>query len=103
MPFILLLFPVMMKWANLSRTADVIILGLAAIISIVSCLLSLRHHHNDRPLSLVVIGITINLTGRFGVTELGPWLAQTLVISGPMLMAYGLWRDRQLCKCHLLH
>jgi len=103
MPFILLLFPVMMKWAHLSRMTDVIVMLIAAVFALFGCILSIRHHKNERPLCLVIIGLVINLTGRFGLNVFGPWLSQTLVIAGPMLMAYGLWVDRNLCKCFLKH
>jgi hypothetical protein len=41
----------------------------------------------------------MNATGRFAALYLGPFLAQTLVIAGPLLMAYALWKDRRLCQC----
>ena len=33
-------------------------------------------------------------------SNLARFLAQTLVIAGPMLMAYALWKDRRLCQCN---
>jgi len=97
-PIVLIFFPVM-SWIHWSRIMDVIVLSVAAVFGLGGCLLGLRHHRDAVPLSLVVIGLAINSMGRFGAAYLGPVLAQTLVIAGPMLMAYGLWRDRQLCKC----
>jgi MerC mercury resistance protein len=99
-PIVLIFFPVM-SWIHWSRIMDAVVLGVAAVFGLGGCLLGLRHHHDMRPLGLVLTGLVLNATGRFAATSLGPYLAQTLVIAGPMLMAYGLWRDRQLCKCTL--
>ncbi|HUJ71024.1 MAG TPA: MerC domain-containing protein [Verrucomicrobiae bacterium] len=97
-PIVLIFFPVM-SWIHWSRIMDVIVLSVAAIFGLGGCLLGLRHHRDAMPLSLVLIGLALNGTGRFAALRLGPVLAQTLIIAGPMIMAYGLWRDRQLCKC----
>jgi hypothetical protein len=97
-PIVLIFFPVM-SWIHWSRIMDAVVLGVAAVFGLGGCLLGLRHHHDVLPLGLVLVGLVLNATGRFAATSLGPYLAQTLVIAGPMLMAYGLWRDRQLCKC----
>jgi hypothetical protein len=97
-PIVLIFFPVM-SWIHWSRIMDAIVLGVAAVFGLGGCLLGLRHHHDMIPLGLVLAGLVLNATGRFAAASLGPYLAQTLVIAGPMLMAYGLWRDRQLCKC----
>ena len=97
-PIVLIFFPVM-SWIHWSRIMDVIVLSVAAIFGLGGCLLGLRHHRDAMPLSLVLIGLALNATGRFAVPRLGPLLSQTLIIAGPMIMAYGLWRDRQLCKC----
>jgi hypothetical protein len=78
---------------------DAVVLGVAAVFGLGGCLLGLRHHHDMLPLGLVLVGLMLNATGRFAATSLGPYIAQTLIIAGPMLMAYGLWRDRHLCKC----
>ena len=80
---------------------DAVVLGVAAVVGLGGCLLGRRHHQSAEPLALVVVGFALNTTGRFGASHLGAWLAGTLVISGPMVMAYGLWRDRQLCKCRI--
>jgi hypothetical protein len=97
-PIVLIFFPVM-SWIHWSRIMDAVVLGVAAVFGLGGCLLGLRHHHDMLPLGLVLVGLVLNATGRFAATPLGPFLAQTLIIAGPMLMAYGLWRDRQLCKC----
>jgi hypothetical protein len=97
-PIVLIFFPVM-SWIHWSRIMDAIVLGVAAVFGLGGCLLGLRHHHDVTPLGLVLVGLMLNATGRFAAASFGPYLAQTLVIAGPMLMAYGLWRDRQLCKC----
>ncbi len=98
-PIVLIFFPVM-SWIHWSRIMDVIVLGVAAVFGLGGCLLSLRSHRDVVPLSLVVIGLAVNSMGRFAGPRLfGPFLSQTLIIAGPMVMAYGLWRDRQLCKC----
>lgn len=78
---------------------DVIALSVAAVFGLGGCLLSLRHHSDTKPLLLVITGLALNATGRFASSSLGPFLAQTLVIGGPVMMAYGLWRDRRLCRC----
>jgi hypothetical protein len=97
-PIVLIFFPVM-SWIHWSRVMDAVVLGVAAIFGLGGCLLGLRHHHTATPLALVIIGLTLNTLGRFEAVYLGPFVAQTLVIAGPMVMAYGLWRDRQLCRC----
>ena len=78
---------------------DVVALSVAAVFGLGGCLLGLRHHRNAAPLCLVLVGLTVNTSGRFAAPHLGPFLSQTLIIAGPMLIAYGLWRDRRLCKC----
>ena len=98
MPVVLIFFPVL-TWIHWSRIMDVIALGVAALFGLGGCLLGLRHHRNAVPLSLVLVGLTVNTSGRFAAPHLGPFLSQTLVIAGPMVMAYGLWRDRRLCRC----
>jgi hypothetical protein len=97
-PIVLIFFPVM-SWIHWSRIMDVIVLSVAAIFGLGGCLLGLRHHRDAVPLCLVLLGLALNATGRFAAFRLGPLLSQTLIIAGPMMMAYGLWRDRQLCKC----
>jgi hypothetical protein len=99
MPIVLVLFPVM-TWIHWSRIMDVIALGAAAVFGLGGCLLSLRHHRDATPLCLVLVGLTLNTVGRFAALHIGPVLSQTLVAAGPLLMAYGLWRDRRLCKCN---
>jgi hypothetical protein len=99
MPIVLISFPVV-TWIHWSRIMDAVVLGLAAVFGLGGCLLSLRRHRDPYPLLLVLAGLLLNATGRFGATRLGPWLAQTLVIAGPLTMAFGLWRDRQLCRCN---
>ena len=98
MPIVLVLNPVLylIRW---SRTADVIVLGLAAGIGLTSCCLGFRHHRNPSPLLLVLAGVLMNGTGRLAGEAIGPLIAQTLIIAGPLLMAYGLWKDRRICKC----
>ncbi len=86
------------NWKKILSGAAIVIL--AAVFGLGGCLLSLRSHRDVVPLSLVVIGLAVNSMGRFAGPRLfGPFLSQTLIIAGPMVMAYGLWRDRQLCKC----
>jgi hypothetical protein len=99
MPIVLIFFPVM-SWIHWSRIMDALVLGVAAVFGLGGCLLSLRHHGDARPLCLVLTGLIMNATGRFAALQLGPFLAQTLVIAGPMLMAYALWKDRRLCQCN---
>lgn len=98
MPIVLISFPVM-TWIHWSRVMDAVALGAAAVFGFGGCLLSLRQHRNPRPLGLVLGGLTLNGVGRFAALALGPFLSQTLIIAGPMLMAYGLWRDRRLYRC----
>ena len=97
-PIVLIFFPVI-AWIHWSRIMDVIALSVAAVFGLGGCILSLRQHRDFRPLYLVVTGLVLNATGRFGAVALGPFLAQTLVAGGPLIMAYGLWRDRRLCRC----
>jgi hypothetical protein len=78
---------------------DAAALAVAAVFGLGGCLLGLRQHRDIHPLLLVLAGLVINATGRFAAGPLGPWLAQALVIAGPLTMAYGLWRDRQICRC----
>lgn len=98
MPIVLISFPVM-TWIHWSRAMDAVALGAAAVFGLGGCLLSLRQHRDPRPLSLVLGGLAINGVGRFAALALGPFLSQTLIITGPMLMAYGLWGNRRLCRC----
>src|SRR5882724_4082490 len=98
MPIVLIFFPVL-SWIHWSRIMDALVLGVAALFGLGGCLLSLRHHRDAIPLCLVLAGLTMNATGRFAALQLGPFLAQTLVIAGPLLMAYALWKDRRLCQC----
>jgi hypothetical protein len=98
MPIVLIFFPVM-TWIHWSRMMDVIAISVAAVFGLGGCILSLRYHRDFVPLVLVITGLTLNATGRFASVSLGPFLAQTLVVGGPLLMAYGLWRDRRLCRC----
>jgi MerC mercury resistance protein len=98
MPIVLVFFPVM-AWIHWSRIMDAAALGVAAVFGLGGCVLSLRHHRDVTPLSMVLAGLMLNGTGRFAASHLGPFLSQTLVIAGPMVMAYGLWRDRRLCRC----
>lgn len=98
MPIVLIFFPVM-SWIHWSRIMDAVVLGVAAIFGLGGCLLGLRHHRTAAPLMLVITGLMFNAIGRFEAIRLGPFVAQTLIIGGPMVMAYGLWKDRQLCKC----
>ncbi len=98
MPIVLIFFPVM-TWIHWSRMMDVIALSVAAVFGLGGCILSLRHHRDTVPLFLVITGLMLNATGRFASVHLGPFLAQTLIIAGPLMMAYGLWRDRRLCRC----
>ncbi len=98
LPIVLIFFPVM-SWIHWSRIMDAVAIGVAALFGLGGCLLSLRLHGDARPLCLVLAGLVLNGTGRFAAPQLGPFLAQTLIIAGPMLMAYGLWKDRRLCQC----
>ena len=97
-PVVLIFFPVV-TWIHWSRIMDVVALSVAAVFGLGGCTLSLRHHRDFAPLCLVVTGLVLNASGRFGSSLLGPFLAQTLVVAGPLMMAYGLWRDRRLCRC----
>jgi hypothetical protein len=97
-PIVLIIFPVW-SWVHWSRIMDVIVLSIAAVFGLGGCVLSLRHHRDATPLRLVVAGLLLNATGRFAAPYLGAFLAQTLVVAGPLIMAYGLWRDRRLCRC----
>jgi hypothetical protein len=98
MPIVLILFPVM-SWIRWSRAMDATAITAAAVLGLGGTLLSLRQHHDLRPLGLVLGGLTLHLVGRFAARFLGPFLSQTLIIAGPMLMGYGLWKNRQLCRC----
>jgi TRAP-type uncharacterized transport system fused permease subunit len=100
-PVVQIFFPVllMMKWIRWSRTMDIVTLSVAAIFGLGGCLLGLRHHRNFTPVRLVIAGLLLNITGRFGAVYLGPYVTPSLLVAGVMVMAYGLWRDRQLCKC----
>ncbi len=97
-PIVLILFPVV-TWIHWSRIMDVVALSVAAVFGLGGCTLSLRHHRDFSPLSLVITGLMLNATGRFASSHLGPFLAQTLIVGGPLMMAYGLWKDRRLCRC----
>jgi MerC mercury resistance protein len=100
-PVVQIFFPVllMMKWIRWSRTMDIVTIGVAAIFGLGGCLLGLRHHRNLTPLFLVIAGLLLNITSRLGSVYLGPYITPSLLVAGAMVMAYGLWRDRQLCKC----
>jgi hypothetical protein len=98
MPIILISFPVM-SWIRWSRMADIIAISVAAVFGLGGCLLSIRHHRTFGPLCLVVTGLTMNAVGRFAAAQLGSYLGQFLVITGPLVMAYGMWKDRRLCTC----
>lgn len=98
MAFVLIFFPVM-SWIHWSKMMDVLVLGVAAVFGLGGCLLSLRHHRDVRPLCLVLGGLILNCVGRLGASYLGPYLSLILVVDGPLLMAYGLWKDRRLCQC----
>lgn len=99
MPIVLIFFPVM-SWIHWSRIMDAFALGVAAMFGLGGCLLSLRHHRNALPLCMVMAGLALNGAGRFAAIHLGPLLPQTLIMTGPLVMAYALWWDRQLCKCN---
>lgn len=79
---------------------DVVVLALSALLGVSGCLLSLRHHRTTAPLCLVIAGLLTNGVGRWAQPWLGPVMSQTLIIAGPLLMAYGLWKDKRLCACH---
>ena len=70
-----------------------------AVFGLGGCLLSLRQHRDLRPLCLVVAGLALNAVGRFAKLQLGPHLSLILIVDGPLLMFYGLWKDRRLCQC----
>jgi len=78
---------------------DAVVLGVAVIFGLGGCLLGLRHHHTANTTGSGRHWPDTQYSRRFEAGYLGPLTAQTLVIAGPMVMAYGLWRDRQLCKC----
>ena len=99
MPVVLVFFPVM-TWIHWSRIMDATALGVAAVFGLGGCVLGLRHHRDMTPLCLVLAGLVLNGTGRFAAPQLGQFSSQTLVIAGPLTMAYGLWRDRRLCICN---
>jgi hypothetical protein len=96
MPFVLVLFP-LLAWAHWTRRADLTVFTIAALIGLLACLLSLRHHREWTPLSLVITGIILSSIGRFAGVHLGPLVAQTLLVSGPLLMGYGMWKNQRLC------
>lgn len=100
MPIVMISFPILLSWRHWSRIMDALVLGVAAVFGLGGCLLSLRHHRDAMPLCLVLAGLIMNATGRFAALQLGPFLAQALVIAGPLLMAYALWKDRRLCRCN---
>jgi hypothetical protein len=91
-------FPVI-SWINWGSKLDVIALSIGAVFGLGGCLLSLRQHRDLRPLCLVVAGLALNAVGRFARLQLGPHLSLILIVDGPLLMDYGLWKDRRLCKC----
>jgi len=91
MPIVLAMQPLFL-WFRVSRVVDNTLLGIAATVGLGGCLWSFRRHHDMFPLMLVVAGLTTIGFGR----GLG---MRTLVIAGPLLMAYGLWLNRRLCKC----
>jgi hypothetical protein len=100
-PVVQIFFPVllMMKWIRVSRTMDIVTLSVAAAFGLGGCLLGLRHHRNFTPFRLVITGLLLNIAGRFGSVYLGPYVTPSLLVAGALVMAYGLWRDRQMCKC----
>jgi len=79
---------------------DIATLSVAAIFGFGRLPAWLRHHRNFTPVRLVIAGLLLNITGRFGSVYLGPYVTPSLLVAGAMVMAYGLWRDRQLCKLH---
>ena len=96
MPFVLAIFPLLV-WVHWTRRADLAVFTVAALIGLLTCILSLRHHREWTPLNLVIMGIVLNSTGRFAGVYLGSLIAQTLLVSGPLLMGYGMWRNQRLC------
>ena len=102
-PVAQIFFPVllMMKWIRWGRAMDVVTIGVAVVFGLGGCLLGLRHHHNLVPLRLVMAGLLLNVIGRFGWRYLGPYVTPSLLVAGALVIAYGLWRDRQLCKCKI--
>src|SRR5580700_8891272 len=67
-PVVQIFFPVllMMKWIRVSRTMDIVTIGVAASFGLGGCLLGLRHHRNLTSFFLVITGLLLNVTGRFG-------------------------------------
>ena len=98
MPIALISFPVV-SWIHWSRIMDGVALAVAAVFGFGGCLLSLRQHRDATPLCLVFAGLMLNGVGRLSAPHLGAFLSQTFIIAGPLIMAYGLWRDRRLCAC----
>ena len=98
MSIVLIFFPVI-SWISWSSKLDVMALSIGAVFGLGGCLLSLRQHRDLRPLCLVVAGLALNAVGRFARLQLGPHLSLILIVDGPLLMAYGLWKDRRLCQC----
>lgn len=98
MPVVLVFLPVV-SWIRWSRTMDMVALALSTLFGVFGCLLAFRRHQTATPLCLVIAGLLLNGTGHWMQPRLGPVASQTLIIAGPLLMAYGLWRDRQLCQC----
>ena len=99
MPVVLVFFPVVtgIHW---SRIMDTPAPGVPAVFGLGGCRLSLRHHRDMTPLCLVLAGLVLNGTGRVADLQLGQVSSQMLIIDGPLAMAYGLWRDRRLCRCN---
>ena len=66
MPVVLVIFP-LLAWARWTRKADLTVFIGAACIGLFTCLLSLRHHREWAPLSLVVAGIVIYVSVQLGI------------------------------------
>ena len=87
------------SWIGLSRKTEWVLLAVSASIGLTGCLMSLRRHRDFTPLSLLLAGVLLTLGARLGNSMLGLFLTMTLVVAGPLMMAYALWLDRRCCGC----
>jgi MerC mercury resistance protein len=95
MPFVLAAQP-LFHWFRISRAVDNALLALAAGVGVVVCVQSCRQHRDLGPLALLLVGLTAIGIGRYLALP-------SLIMGGPLVMAYSLWLNRRLCACDTCH
>jgi hypothetical protein len=65
-------------------------------VGLIVCLQNFPRHRDFGPVTLLLGGLVAIGCGRYFA-----W--QPLIMSGPLVMAYGLWLNRRLCACKTCH